>query len=153
MRFCAYFDGQRPIETRIPDAAAPKGGQHQTIKLSKGNQTAYPHSLRKGGHTGLVLVSFRSSLSHRIWVTKNRIGKNTNATVSSRSKSCPSPQHKCYDALQARSWPIFWLMHWGRNLPASVFRLPSFPVTGFLHEYKLLHIQQRAAAPDSNRIT
>ena len=32
----------------------------------------------------------------------------------------------------------------GRNSPAFVFRLPSFPVTGLLHEYKLLHLQQRA---------
>ena len=48
------------------------------------------------------------------------------------------------DALQARSWPIFWLMNWGAHAPAPVFRLPSFPVTGSLHEYRLLHIQQRA---------
>ena len=32
----------------------------------------------------------------------------------------------------------------GRNAPAFVFRLPSFPVTGLLHEYKLLHLQLRA---------
>ena len=32
----------------------------------------------------------------------------------------------------------------GSSAPASVFRLPSFPVTGLLHEYKLLHLQLRA---------
>ncbi len=49
-----------------------------------------------------------------------------------------------HSALQARSWSTFWLMQPGGQTSPCAFRLPSFPVTGLLHESHTLHIQQRA---------
>ena len=58
------------------------------------------------------------------------------------AQTCPSLRRR--SALQSRTWPTFWLVHWGDISPALCIP-PSqvSPVTGSLHEYKLLHIQQR----------
>lgn len=55
---------------------------------------------------------------------------------------CPSLHLR--SALQSRSWLVFWLVHW-EAICSCVCIPPSqvSPVTGSLHEYKLLHIQQR----------
>ena len=67
---------------------------------------------------------------------------NASATVFS-PHICPSLHLR--SALQSRSWPTFWLMHWGAFC-SCVCIPPSqvSPVTGSLLEYRLLHLQQRA---------
>lgn len=48
-------------------------------------------------------------------------------------------------ALQARASSVFWLMHWeAKGFCAWIPPSQVSPVTGLLHEYKLLHLQQQA---------
>ena len=104
-------------------------------------RSMYCHSPGCWQSNGKILHVMLSGLSV-LRKKRSHWHQNANATVFSRLILVPRPTG---GALQTRSSSVFWLMHWeAKGFCVCIPPSQVSPVTGLLHEYKLLHLQQQA---------